>query len=71
MVCSGPVVLLEVQMHPDPGIQHPQVVHLEVVVITPHLQVLLNEVHWISLEALSQKPDLDPPAQLAHLAREA
>jgi hypothetical protein len=41
------------------------------VVITPHLQVLLNEVHWISLEALSQKPDLDPPAQLAHLAREA
>jgi predicted transposase YdaD len=44
-----PVVLLEVQMHPDPGFQHrlmaqssrflqrhPRVEHLEVVVITPH-----------------------------------
>ena len=81
-----PVVLLEVQMHPDPGFRHrlaaqscrflqknPQVEHLEVVVITPHrriglgpamlprlLQVLLNEVHWISLEALSQEANLDP-----------
>jgi predicted transposase YdaD len=88
-----PVVLLEVQMHPDPGFRHrlaaqtcrflqkhPQVEHLEVVVITPHqriglgptqlprlLQVLLNEVHWISLEELSQhtqqilasRPDLE------------
>ena len=44
-----PVVLLEVQMHPDPGFQHrlaaqtyrflqrhPQVEYLEVVVVTPH-----------------------------------
>jgi predicted transposase YdaD len=86
MACSGPVVLLEVQMHPDPGFRHrlaaqssrflqkhPQVEHLEVVVITPHqrinlgptklprlLQALLNEVHWISLEELSQQPNLDP-----------
>ena len=71
------LVLLEVQMHPDSGFQHrlaaqtyrflqrhPQVEHLEVVVITPHqrhklgpaqlprhLQVFLAEVHWISLES--------------------
>ena len=44
-----PVVLLEVQMHPDPGFQHrlaaqsyrflqkhPRVAHFELVVITPH-----------------------------------
>ena len=88
-----PVVLLEVQMHPDPGFRHrlaaqtcrflqkhPQVEHLEVVVITPHqriglgptqlprlLQVLLNEVHWISLEELSQQPDLDPLLNLLTL----
>jgi len=50
-----PVVLLEVQMHPDPGFQHrlaaqtcrflqkhPQVEHLEVVVITPHKQMSLG-----------------------------
>jgi len=49
MVCSGPVVLLEVQMHRDLGFhhrlaaqtyrflqQHPQVVHWTVLVITPH-----------------------------------
>ena len=88
-----PVVLLEVQMHPDPGFRHrlaaqtcrflqkhPQVEHLEVVVITPHqriglgptqlprlLQVLLSEVHWISLEELSQQPDLDPLLNLLTL----
>jgi predicted transposase YdaD len=88
-----PVVLLEVQMHPDPGFRHrlaaqssrflqkhPQVEHLEVVVITPHkrmslgptklprlLQALLNEVHWISLEALSQQPNLDPLLNLLTL----
>ena len=88
-----PVVLLEVQMHPDSGFQHrlaaqscrflqkhPQVEHLEVVVITPHrrislgptklprlLQVLLQEVHWISLEDLSQQPDLDPLLNLLTL----
>jgi predicted transposase YdaD len=88
-----PVVLLEVQMHPDSGFQHrlaaqscrflqkhPQVEHLEVVVITPHkrmslgptklprlLQVLLQEVHWISLEELSQQPNLDPLLNLLTL----
>jgi hypothetical protein len=49
MVCSGPVVLLEVQMHRDTGFhhrlaaqtyrflqQHPKVVHWTVLVITPH-----------------------------------
>jgi predicted transposase YdaD len=93
MACSGPVVLLEVQMHPDSGFQHrlaaqscrflqkhPQVEHLEVVVIMPHkrmslgptklprlLQVLLQEVHWISLEELSQQPNLDPLLNLLTL----
>ncbi|MCP9824892.1 DUF4351 domain-containing protein [Synechococcus sp. EJ6-Ellesmere] len=80
-------------MHPDPGFRHrlaaqscrflqkhPQVEHLEVVVITPHkrmslgptklprlLQALLNEVHWISLEELSQQPNLDPLLNLLTL----
>ena len=96
MACSGPgcpVVLLEVQMHPDSGFhgrlsaqslrfvqRHPRVEHLEVVVITPHhrlklgpsnpprlLQVVLQEVHWISLEKLSQQPDLDPLLNLLTL----
>jgi predicted transposase YdaD len=88
-----PVVLLEVQMHPDPGFhhrlaaqtyrflqKHPQVEHLEMVVITPNeriglgptklprlLQVLLQEVHWISLERLSQQPNLDPLLNLLTL----
>ncbi len=88
-----PVVLLEVQMHPDPGFRHrlaaqssrflqkhPQVEHLEVVVITHHkhmslgptklprlLQALLNEVHWINLEELSQQPNLDPLLNLLTL----
>ena len=88
-----PVVLLEVQMHPDPGFQHrlaaqtyrflqrhPQVEHLEVAVITPHerislgptklprlLQVVLKEVHWISLEELSRQPNLDPLLNLLTL----
>ena len=96
MACSGPgcpVVLLEVQVHPDSGFQHRlaaqtyrflqrhlQVEHLEVVVITPHqrhelgqaqllrhLRVFLAEVHWISLEKLSQQPDLDPLLNLLTL----
>ncbi len=80
-------------MHPDPGFRHrlaaqscrflqkhPQLEHLEVVVITPHqriglgptklprlLQVLLREVHWISLEELSQQPNLDPLLNLLTL----
>ena len=87
------MVLLEVQIHPDSGFQHrlaaqscrflqkhPQLEHLEVVVITPHkrmslgptklprlLQVLLQEVHWISLEELSQQPNLDPLLNLLTL----
>ena len=60
--------------------KHPRVEHLEVVVITPHnriglgptklpriLQALLNEVHWISLEELSQQPSLDPLLNLLTL----
>ncbi|WP_295536563.1 hypothetical protein [Synechococcus sp. UW140] len=51
-----------------------------VVVITPHkrmslgptklprlLQVLLQQVHWISLEELSQQPNLDPLLTLLSL----
>ena len=88
-----PVVLLEVQMQSDPGFQarlaaqshrflqrHPQVGHLEVVVIMPHrrltlgpaqlprlLEVFVRELHWISLEDLSQEPDLDPLLNLLTL----
>jgi hypothetical protein len=56
------------------------VVLLEVVVITPHqrhklgpaqlarhLRVFVEEVHWISLEALSQQPNLDPLLNLLSL----
>lgn len=88
-----PVVLLEVQMQSDPGFQarlaaqshrfvqrHPQVEHLEVVVITPHrrlrsgpvqpprlLSVFVQEVIWIALEELGQQPDLDPLIDLLTL----
>ena len=88
-----PVVLLEVQMHPDLGFhgrlsaqslrfvqRHPKLEHLEVVVITPHhrlklgpanpprlLQAVLEQVHWISLEELSQQPNLDPLLNLLTL----
>ena len=88
-----PVVLLEVQMHPDPGFhhrlcaqsfrflqRHPQVEHLEVVVIRPHerhrlgpaqpprqVRMFLGDVHWINLEALSQQADLDPLLNLLTL----
>ena len=88
-----PVVLLEVQMHPDPGFphrlsaqtfrflqRHPQVEHLDVVVITPHqrhrlgparpprqLRQFLGDGHWFNLEALSQQPDLDPLLNLLTL----
>ena len=60
--------------------RHPRLEHLEVVVITPHhrlklgpsnpprlLQAVLQEVHWISLEKLSQQPDLDPLLNLLTL----
>jgi len=85
-----PVVLLEVQMHPDSGFHHrlaaqtyrflqqqPQVEHWAVLVITPHgrlklgptqaLQVFLQQVVWLSLEDLSQQPDLDPLLNLLTL----
>jgi len=86
-----PVVLLEVQMHPDPGFHHrlaaqtyrflqqqPQVEHWAVLVITPHnrlklgptqaLQVFLDQqVVWLSLEELSQQPNLDPLLNLLTL----
>ena len=88
-----PVVLLEVQMHPDPGFHHrlaaqtyrflqqqPQVEHWAVLVITPHnrlklgptkaLQVFLEQqVVWLSLEELSQQPDLDPQLTTAVSSR--
>ena len=81
-----PVVLLEVQMQGKPGFKHrlfaqtarflqlhPQVRHLEVVVVVPHrrlrlgpdrlprqLEAFLAGVHWLSLEELGQQPGLDP-----------
>ena len=87
------MVLLEVQMHPDPGFhhrlaaqtcrflqKHPKAEHLEVVVITPNrrlrlgpanpprlLRAVLEQVHWISLEELSQQPNLDPLLNLLTL----
>ncbi|MDH4406349.1 MAG: DUF2887 domain-containing protein [Cyanobium sp. D14.bin.5] len=87
-----PVVLLEVQMHPDPGFHHrlaaqtyrflqqqPQVEHWAVLVITPHgrlklgptkaLQLFLQQVVWLSLEELSQQPDLDPQLTTAVSSR--
>ena len=60
--------------------RHPRVEHLELVVITPHglmklgpthpprlLQVVLQEVHWIRLDELSQEPQLDPLLNLLTL----
>jgi predicted transposase YdaD len=81
-----PVVLLEVQMQAKPGFKHrlwaqtarfaqlhPQIQHMEVVVVVPHqrlhlgpaelprqLQAFLTGVHWLSLEELGQQPGLDP-----------
>ena len=86
-----PIVLLEVQMHPDSGFHHrlaaqtyrflqqqPQVENWAVLVITPHnrlklgptqaLQVFLDQqVVWLSLEELSQQPNLDPLLNLLTL----
>ncbi|MFN5117443.1 MAG: Rpn family recombination-promoting nuclease/putative transposase [Cyanobacteriota bacterium] len=60
--------------------QHPEVEHLVVLVVVPHrrlrlgparlprlLQVFLGEVVWLSLEELSQQPDLDPLLNLLTL----
>jgi predicted transposase YdaD len=88
-----PVVLLEVQMQGKPGFKHrlaaqsfrflqlhPQVQHLEVVVVVPHrrlrlgpaelpsqLESFLAGVHWLSLEELGQQPGLDPLVSLLTL----
>ena len=88
-----PVVLLEVQMQAKPGFKHrlwaqtarfaqlhPQIQHMEVVVVVPHqrlhlgpaelprqLQAFLTGVHWLSLEELGQQPGLDPLVSLLTL----
>jgi predicted transposase YdaD len=88
-----PVVLLEVQMHPKAEFKHrlwaqtarfaqlhPQVQHLEVVVLVLHQplhlgpdalprqqQAFLADVHWLSLEELGQRPGLDPLVSLLTL----
>ena len=86
-----PVVLLEVQMHPDPGFYHrlaaqtyrflqlhPRIEHWAVLVIQPHHRLNLGptqalksfldqEVVRLSLEELSQEPDLDPLLNLLTL----
>jgi Uncharacterized conserved protein len=59
---------------------HPKVRHLAVVVVVPHhrlnlgparlprqLQLVLNEVIWISLEELGQKDEIDPLLKLLRL----
>ncbi len=87
------MVLLEVQMQGKPGFKHrlwaqtarfgqlhPQVQHLEVVVLMPHQrlplgpaelprqqQAFLADVHWLSLEQLGQQPGLDPLVSLLTL----
>ena len=88
-----PVVLLEVQMHAKAEFKHrlwtqtarfaqlhPQVQHLEVVVLLPHQRLhlgpaalprqqraFLAEVHWLSLEQLGRQPGLDPLVSLLTL----
>jgi len=59
---------------------HPQVLHLAVVVVVPHrrlkldpaqlpqqLQAFLDDVVWLSLEAMGEQPDLDPLLNLLTL----
>ena len=88
-----PVVLLEAQMQGKPGFKHrlaaesfrflqlhPEVLHLEVVVVVPHerlrlgpaelpfqLEAFLAGIHWLSLEELGQQPGLDPLLSLLTL----
>jgi predicted transposase YdaD len=88
-----PVVLLEVQMQGTQGFKHrlaaqsfrflrlhPQVLHLEVVVVVPQrrlrlgpaelprqLGAFLAGIHWLSLEELGQQPGLDPLLSLLTL----
>ena len=87
------MVLLEAQMQGKPGFKHrlwaqtarfaqlhPQVQHLDVVVVVPHrrlnlgpaqlprqLQTFLAGVLWLSLEELGQQPGLDPLVSLLTL----
>jgi len=72
-----PVVLLEVQMHPDPGF-HGRLSAQSLRFVQRHpklglanpprlLQAVLEQVHWISLEELSQQPNLDPLLNLLTL----
>ena len=88
-----PVVLLEVQMQGTAEFKHrlfaqtarflqlhPQVQHLEMVVVVPHrrlklgasqlphqLEAFLAGVHWLSLEELGRQPGLDPLLRLLTL----
>jgi predicted transposase YdaD len=88
-----PVVLLEVQMQATAEFKHrlwaqtarfaqlhPQVQHLEVVVLVPHQRLhlgpaalprqqraFLADVHWLSLEQLGRQPGLDPLVSLLTL----
>ncbi|WP_398325114.1 DUF2887 domain-containing protein [Vulcanococcus sp.] len=88
-----PVVLLEVQMQSTQEFKHrlaaqafrfvqlhPQVQHLEVVVVVPNwqlrlgpsqlphqLEAFLAGVHWLSLEELGRQPGLDPLVSLLTL----
>ncbi len=83
---AQPVVLLEVQMQATAEFKHrlwaqtarfaqlhPQVQHLEVMVVMPHRRLnlgpaalprqqlaFLADVHWLSLEELARQPGLDP-----------
>ena len=72
-----PVVLLEVQMHPDSGF-HGRLSAQSLRFVQRHpklglanpprlLQAVLEQVHWISLEELSQQPNLDPLLNLLTL----
>jgi hypothetical protein len=51
-VCSGPVVLLEVQMHPDPGFHHR--------LAAQSSRFLQKHPQVEHLEELSQQANLDP-----------
>ncbi len=63
-------------MHPDPGFHHRLAAQTDRL-LQPHkrglarpprqLRLLLEDEHWINLEALSQRPDLDPLLNLLTL----
>ena len=75
-----PVVKLELQMHSKPGFKHrlgaqtlrflqlhPKVRHLGPARLPRQLQLVLDEVIWISLEELGQQDQLDPLLNLLTL----